>query len=53
VRGRKGEAQLFFDLRRQGYVRVRQRAAASRLRTSSGEDQEGTIEVVVDRLVVK
>jgi excinuclease ABC subunit A len=56
VRGRKGEyRKLFFDLRRQGYVRVRINGEMREL----GEDIElaktkkHTIEVVVDRLVVK
>jgi excinuclease ABC subunit A len=56
VRGRKGEyRKLFWDLRRQGYVRVRVNGALREL----GEDIElarqkkHTIEVVVDRLVVR
>jgi excinuclease ABC subunit A len=56
VRGRKGEyRKLFFDLRRQGYTRVRVNGAVREL----GEDIEldkhrkHTIEVVVDRLVVR
>jgi excinuclease ABC subunit A len=56
VRGRKGEyRKLFFDLGRQGYSRVRVNAEVREL----GEDIEldknrkHTIEVVVDRLVVK
>jgi excinuclease ABC subunit A len=56
VRGRKGEyRKLFFDLQRQGFSRVRVNGAVREL----GEDIEldknrkHTIEVVVDRLVVK
>src|SRR5690349_13320447 len=56
VRGRKGEyKKLFFDLQRQGFSRVRVNGAVREL----GEDIEldkkrkHTIEVVVDRLVVK
>jgi excinuclease ABC subunit A len=56
VRGRKGEyRKLFFDLRRQGYVRVR---VNGQLRELSEEielpkTKKHTIEVVVDRLVVR
>src|SRR2546422_4429089 len=56
VRGRKGEyRKLFFDLRRQGYVRVR---VNGQLRELSEEIELAkmkklTIEVVVDRLVVR
>jgi len=56
VRGRKGEyRKLFFDLRRQGYVRVR---VNGQLRELSDEielakTKKHTIEVVVDRLVVR
>jgi excinuclease ABC subunit A len=56
VRGRKGEyKKLFFDLRRQGYARVR---VNGQLRDLSEEidldkKRKHTIEVVVDRLVVK
>jgi len=56
VRGRKGEyRKLFFDLRRQGYVRVR---VNGQLRELSEEidldkNKKHTIEVMVDRLVVK
>src|SRR5881397_1405979 len=56
VRGRKGEyRKLFFDLRRQGYVRVR---VNGQLRELSEEIElakmkKHTIEVVVDRLVVR
>jgi excinuclease ABC subunit A len=56
VRGRKGEyKKLFFDLQRQGFSRVRVNGTVREL----GEDIEldknrkHTIEVVVDRLVVK
>ncbi len=56
IRGRKGEyRKLFFDLRRQGYLRVR---VNGQLRELSEEieltkTKKHTIEVVVDRLVVK
>jgi excinuclease ABC subunit A len=56
VRGRKGEyRKLFFDLARQGYVRVR---VNGQLRELSEEieltkTKKHTIEVVVDRLVVR
>src|SRR5213593_3561484 len=56
VRGRKGEyRKLFFDLRRQGYVRVR---VNGQLRELSEEIElakmkKHTIEVVVDRLVMR
>ncbi|HLC41702.1 MAG TPA: excinuclease ABC subunit UvrA, partial [Methylomirabilota bacterium] len=56
VQGRKGEyKKLFFDLRRQGYVRVR---VNDRLRELTEEieldkNKKHTIEVVVDRLIVK
>ncbi|HEV8441251.1 MAG TPA: excinuclease ABC subunit UvrA [Methylomirabilota bacterium] len=56
VRGRKGEyRKLFFDLQRQGYVRVR---VNGQLRELSEEieltkTKKHTIEVVVDRLVVR
>ena len=56
VRGRKGEyRKLFFDLRRQGYVRVR---VNGQLRELSEEIElakakKHTIEVVVDRVVVR
>jgi excinuclease ABC subunit A len=56
VRGRKGEyKKLFFDLRRQGYARVR---VNGQLRDLSEEidldkNKKHTIEAVVDRLVVK
>ena len=55
-RSRKGEyKKLFFDFRRQGYVRVR---VNGQLRELSEEidldkNKKHTIEVVVDRLVVK
>jgi excinuclease ABC subunit A len=56
VQGRKGEyKKLFFDLRRQGFVRVR---VNSRLRELTEEieldkNKKHTIEVIVDRLIVK
>jgi excinuclease ABC subunit A len=56
VRGRKGEyKKLFFDLQRQGYVRVR---VNGQLRELSEEIEltkakKHTIEVVVDRLVIR
>src|SRR5215831_6106979 len=56
VRGRKGEyRKLFFDLRRQGYVRVR---VNGQLRELSEEielpkTKKHTIEVVVDRPIVR
>ena len=56
IRGRKGEyKKLFFDLKRQGYVRVR---VNGQLRELSEEIElakmkKHTIEVVVDRLVVR
>src|SRR5262249_4336944 len=56
VRGRKGEyKKLFFDLARQGYVRVR---VNGQLRELSEDieltkTKKHTIEVVVDRLVVR
>src|SRR5262245_26918822 len=56
VRGRKGEyRKLFFDLHRQGYVRVR---VNGELRELGGEielakTKKHTIEVVVDRLVLR
>ncbi|MGH7308454.1 MAG: excinuclease ABC subunit UvrA [Candidatus Rokuibacteriota bacterium] len=56
VRGRKGEyKKLFFDLRRQGYSRVRVNGQVREL----GEDidlekkRKHTIEVVVDRLIAR
>src|SRR5512134_12516 len=56
VRGRKGEyRKLFFDLRRQGYSRVRVNGAVRELTEDIELDKnkKHTIEVVVDRLVVK
>jgi excinuclease ABC subunit A len=56
VRGRKGEyKKLFFDLRRQGYVRVRVNGQVRELSEEIDLDKKKkhTIEVVVDRLVVK
>jgi excinuclease ABC subunit A len=57
VRGRKGEyRKLFFDLRRQGYSRVRVNGAVRELGEAEidlDKNRKHTIEVVVDRLVVK
>ena len=56
VRGRKGEyRKLFFDLRRQGYVRVRVNGQLRELteEIELAKTKKHTIEVVVDRLVVK
>ncbi len=56
VRGRKGEyKKLFFDLRRQGYVRVRVNGTVRDLaeEIELDKNKKHTIEVVVDRLVVK
>src|SRR5262249_37556190 len=56
VRGRKGEyRKLFFDLRRQGYSRVRVNGAVRELaeEIELDKNKKHTIEVVVDRLVVK
>ncbi|MGH7393947.1 MAG: hypothetical protein ACREM3_31480, partial [Candidatus Rokuibacteriota bacterium] len=56
VRGRKGEyRKLFFDLRRQGYSRVRVNGAVRELTEEIDLDKnrKHTIEVVVDRLVVR
>jgi excinuclease ABC subunit A len=56
VRGRKGEyRKLFFDLRRQGYSRVRVNGAVRELAEDIDLDKhrKHTIEVVVDRLVVR
>ncbi|HET7265102.1 MAG TPA: excinuclease ABC subunit UvrA [bacterium] len=55
VRGRKGEyRQLFQDLRRQGFVRVRVDGALYELgeEITLDKNRKHTIEVVVDRLVV-
>jgi excinuclease ABC subunit A len=56
VRGRKGEyKKLFFDLRRQGYVRVRVNGQLHELSEDIEltKTKKHTIEVVVDRLVVR
>jgi excinuclease ABC subunit A len=56
VRGRKGEyRQLFQDLRRQGFVRVRVDGALYELgeEITLDKNRKHTIEVVVDRLVVR
>jgi excinuclease ABC subunit A len=56
VRGRKGEyRKLFFDLRRQGYVRVRVNGEFKELAEDIelAKTKKHTIEVVVDRLVVR
>ncbi|MBI2882498.1 MAG: excinuclease ABC subunit UvrA, partial [Candidatus Methylomirabilis oxyfera] len=56
VRGRKGEyRQIFADLRRQGFVRVRVDGKLRELEESIELDKnkKHTIEVVVDRLVLK
>ncbi|HEV8675976.1 MAG TPA: excinuclease ABC subunit UvrA [Methylomirabilota bacterium] len=56
VRGRKGEyRKLFFDLGRQGYTRVRVNGKVRELGEEIELDKykKHTIEVVVDRLVVK
>ncbi len=56
VRGRKGEyRKLFFDLRRQGYVRVRVNGQVRELleEIELAKTKKHTIEVVVDRLVVR
>jgi excinuclease ABC subunit A len=56
VRGRKGEyRQLFDDLRRQGFARVRVDGALYELTEAIGLDKnrKHLIEVVVDRLIVK
>jgi len=56
VRGRKGEyKKLFFDLRRQGYVRVRVNGQLHELgeEIELAKTKKHTIEVVVDRLVVR
>ena len=56
VRGRKGEyRKLFFDLRRQGYVRVRVNGEFKELaeEIELAKTKKHTIEVVVDRLVVR
>src|SRR5438128_522938 len=56
VRGRKGEyRKLFFDLRRQGYVRVRVNGQLRDLAEDIelAKTKKHTIEVVVDRLVIR
>src|SRR5205809_4752136 len=56
VRGRKGEyRKLFFDLRRQGYVRVRVNGEFKELaeEIELAKTKKHTIEVVVDRLVIR
>ncbi|MDE2180556.1 MAG: excinuclease ABC subunit UvrA [candidate division NC10 bacterium] len=56
VRGRKGEyRQVFADLRRQGFVRVRVDGKLRELEESIELDKnkKHTIEVVVDRLILK
>ncbi len=56
VRGRKGEyKKLFFDLRRQGFSRVRVNGQIRELEEDIDLDKKRkhTIEVVVDRLVVR
>jgi len=56
VRGRKGEyRKLFFDLRRQGYTRVRVNGTVRELTEDIELDKKRkhTIEVVVDRLVAR
>jgi excinuclease ABC subunit A len=56
VRGRKGEyKKLFFDLQRQGFSRVRVNGSVRELgeEIELDKNRKHTIEVVVDRLVVK
>ncbi|HEY7647785.1 MAG TPA: excinuclease ABC subunit UvrA [Methylomirabilota bacterium] len=56
VRGRKGEyKKLFFDLRRQGYSRVRVNGTVRELTEEIDLDKnrKHTIDVVVDRLIVR
>jgi excinuclease ABC subunit A len=56
VRGRKGEyRKLFYDLRRQGYVRVRVNGQLRELaeEIELAKTKKHTIEVVVDRVVVR
>jgi excinuclease ABC subunit A len=56
VRGRKGEyKKLFFDLRGQGYSRVRVNGAIRELgeEIELDKNRKHTIEVVVDRLIVR
>ncbi|HEY7521013.1 MAG TPA: excinuclease ABC subunit UvrA, partial [Methylomirabilota bacterium] len=56
VRGRKGEyKKLFFDLQRQGFSRVRVNGTVRELgeEIELDKNRKHTIEVVVDRLVIK
>jgi excinuclease ABC subunit A len=56
VRGRKGEyRKLFWDLRRQGYVRARVNGVLRELSEDIelAKQKKHTIEVVVDRLVIR
>jgi excinuclease ABC subunit A len=56
VRGRKGEyRKLFYDLKRQGYVRVRVNGQVHELgeEIELAKTKKHTIEVVVDRIIVR
>src|SRR4026207_852929 len=56
VRGRKGEyRKLFFDLKRQGYVRVRVNGLIRELTEDIelAKTKKHTIEVVVDRIIIR
>src|SRR5499426_3345028 len=56
VRGRKGEyRKLFYDLKRQGYVRVRVNGQVRELgeEIELAKTKKHTIEVVVDRIIVR
>src|SRR6059036_1368853 len=56
IRGRKGEyKKLFFDLRRQGYSRVRVNGVLRELgdEIDLDKNRKHTIEVLVDRLIVR
>ena len=54
MRGRKGIRELFDDLRNKGYARVRVDGTVYRSTSRDLDQRRGhTIEVVVDRLVVK
>src|SRR3990170_1157897 len=56
IRGRKGEYhKLFFDLKRQGYVRVRVNGQIRELSEEIGlaKTRKHTIEVVVDRIILR
>ena len=56
VRGRKGEyRKLFFDLKRQGYVRVRVNGQVRELTEDIelAKTKKHTIEVVVDRIIIR